>query len=233
MDNNEMPQLTYSKFNDMIYWSFDIDYSSGNINLDSPEERAIWLADVVASCLRILPGFAEVENVYVTTDSKGDNGFVLKPATPEGLQLLDHFLRNTQDIADVGISLRLECLQLKGKEESPELFYIHGRSRLVLDNHYSKFNLDYLDEAPASIRLAVGTDIYSPFTLSPLRDNRKLAALNGARLRSFLHGLHDLLPLRLTDINDHGYSRLDLIDRYGFKMPANPVAIESRIKYAN
>lgn len=232
MHIKEDPLLTYSKFNDMLHWCYNVDGASGKFNLENSTERAVWLADMVSSCLKVLPGFAEVTSVDVATDTKGDDAFSLKSSTAEGLQQLDHFLRTTQDVADVGISLDLQCLQIK-EDQSIEEFGIYGRCFLVIENNYSRYYSDYLEQAPASIRLALGTDIYSPFTLGPPRDNRKLAALNGPRLRSFLHRLHDVLPLTLTDLNDHGYARWDLVDRYGFKMPAEPAAIEKQIDYLN
>lgn len=229
MDNKQYQHLTYSKFNDMMDWCYNIHDISNKYNLNASEERSVWLAEITSSVLTILPGFARPKEISISTDSKGDNSFVLETITTESLQQMDQFLRNTQDVADIGIFVDLLCSQVR-EDNSLEEFSVYDRCWIVIDNNFSECNLIYLEQAPASIRLAIGTDIYSPFTISPLRDNRTLAALNGPRLRSFLQRLHDILSLTLADMDDHGYKKLDLVDEYGFKMPSDPAALERRLQ---
>lgn len=229
MRAQENPRLTYARFNWMINWCYDITDSSTRVRLESSSERPLWFSKMISSILKMTSGFAEVNSIHVSTDSRGDDAFVYEPVTAQGLHELDYFLQDTQDIRDINITLELLCAQ-KNPDEFLEEFSIYGSCWIVINNNFSKDNSCDLSEGPVSLRLALGTDIYSPFAFGPQHDNRVLAALNGPRLRSFLHRLQDSLPLTLTEIDAYDYKIRDLIDRHGFKMPDDPVAFEKLLE---
>lgn len=229
MSQEERQDLTYSINWEVATWNYIVESNPTGINLSNAEERAPWLAGLVSLALSALEGFAQIDSIDVSTESKGEDAFNIKSGTIENLKLLDVFLRSTLDVSEVDAWLSLKCLRIN-TDGLPEEFLIPNSGRLSVDNNINKHGS--LKQGLVRVYFNFESNIYSPIARS---DNRALAALNAPRLRKFLHRLAEIPSLKLDYIDDpvgqiKEAKRYGVVDDYGYKMPDDPRAFEELLK---
>ena len=183
MSQEEIQELTYSTNWEIASWNYIVESNPRGINLFNAKERAPWLAGLVSIALSALEGFAQVDEIDVTTDSKGEDAFHIKSSTIQNLNLLDIFLHSTLDVSEVDVWLSAKCLRINANG-SQEEFVIPNNGRLSIYNNLSKHSS--IEHGLVRVYFNLETNIYSPIARS---DNRVLAALNAPRLQRFLHRL--------------------------------------------
>lgn len=231
MNPAKTQEKTYTTSWEVATWHYKVEASPAGINLYNDSDRALWLADLASRTLSALTGFAQVDSVDVSTDADGEDSFNILSDTAENSQSLDDFLRSTADVSDIDIWLGLKCVQLN-EHGSLEEFFIHNNSSLKIVSNLSKLGSHEPGAGLVRVSFCLQTNIYSPFTTG---DNRTLAALNGPRLRDFLHRLGDIPSLTFSDI-DYSFASVEelekhgMLDRYGFKMPDDPRTFEEILR---
>lgn len=220
MNQEKTQEETYSTRWEVAAWHYKVESNPPGINPCNNSDRAPWLADLTSRVLSALGEFAQVDSIDVSTDAYGEDSFNIQPDTAEDRRKLDAFLRATTDVSDIDIWLGLKCVQLNEKNLQEE-FSIHNNSSVAIVNNLGKYGSHSLGAGLVRVSFLLGTDIYSPLARG---DNRTLAALNGPRLRKFLHRLGDIPSLIFSDI-DYSFPSVrelkeyGMLDRYGFKMP--------------
>lgn len=229
MSQEDLNELTYSNGWEVATWFYKVASSPIGINLYNAQERAPWLAELVSRALGALDGFAQVDSIEVTTDSRGELSFHVESDTAENLRLLDSFLRSTLDVCQVDAWLNLKCVRINAGG-SPEEFLIFNSGKLSVENNLSEYGST--KHGLASVSFSFESNIYSPIARC---DNRALAALNAPRLRNFLYRLAAIPSLELDYIDDpvgqikHA-KQYGVVDGYGYKMPDDPSAFAELLK---
>lgn len=229
MSQEDLNELTYSNNWEIATWYYKVASSPIGINLYNAQERAPWLAELVSRSLGALDGFAQVDSIEVSTDSRGELSFHVESDTAENLRLLDSFLRSTLDVCQVDAWLSLKCIRIN-TDGSSEEFLIPNNGRLSVENNLSEHRST--KHGLVSVFFNFETNIYSPIARL---DNRALAALNAPRLRNFLCRLSAIPSLELDYIDDpvgqiEEARRYGIVDDYGYKMPDDPAAFEELLK---
>lgn len=209
---------TYRRNLDLATWHYVVSMAPVGIDLNEDSQRARWLAELALETLAVLAGFAQINHINVSTDSKGEDSFCADFPKPADLARLDSYLRSTADVSSVNAWLDL-CILQKKPEGSLHEFIMHDQAFLFIDNNISKHGERGLRHGIVDVSFCIQTDIYSPFTYC---DNRTLAELNAPRLASFLHRLEEDVKLSFLDVDPNGQGgAYNLAYRYGFKMPAD------------
>lgn len=218
-DSAEKPmEDTYRKKLELATWRYVVSTAPASIDLHVDSQRARFLAELVSETLAALAGFAQINHINVSTDSKGEDSFCADFPKSADLARLDSYLRSAADVSSVNAWLDL-CVLQKKHEGPLQEFIMHDQAFLFIDNNISKHGERGLRHGIVDISFCIQTDIYSPFTYC---DNRTLAELNGPRLASFLHRLEEGVKLSFLDVDPNGQGgAYDLVYRYGFTTPAN------------
>lgn len=229
MSQEDPSELTYSNNWEVATWFYKVASNPTGISLCNAQERAPWLAELVSRVLGALDGFAQVDSIEVSTDSRGELSFHVESDTAENLRLLDSFLRSALDVCQVDTWLSLKCVRINAAGSTEE-FLIPNNGKLSVENNLSEYGST--KHGLASVSFSFETNIYSPIARF---DNRALAAINAPRLRNFLCRLAAIPTLELDYIDDpvgqikHA-KQYGVVDDYGYKMPDDARNFEELLK---
>lgn len=214
-------EATYRKNVDLATWHYLVSTMPTGIDLREDRQRARWLAEISSTTIAALAGFARINHVNVSTDSKGEDSFSADSPDADRLADLDSFLLSTSDVYSINFWLDLQVFERKIDGFQQEII-LYDQAWLFIYNNFSKYGETGPRHGLIDISFGIETDIYSPVTYC---DNRTLAELNGPRLAGFLHRLEEKVGLTFLDVDPNARGgAYDLACRYGFTLSDDPVA---------
>jgi hypothetical protein len=182
--------------------------------LEAEDVRSSWLVGFLTRFPALLGDFAYAAKTDVTAWQMGEDACVIDWRTKDGQAALLDFVRSNPRIYDVHTDLTLTCLD-QGLEP---IEIVRGAEFYVSFLLTESGALNTTREDPAYLRLALNADIYAPRSHGEIRDNTRLAALNGPRLTGFLQRIERDVPAQLLELDDEGYR--GMIGPHGFLPPA-------------
>lgn len=179
-------------------WDYRFKYDPRSLN--DLKIRKQWIIDVTQSLFSILKPFATPGNAEVGTFSQGDEAFLVQHDDPKYLEKLLQFLRSTDDVTDVTISLDLHCYEIDEQLQVKKLslgnagflwLYINLDETGQIYNHWENYD-------PVTLMLSIDVNIYAPL-LNETEQSLETARMNAPILKGFLKRLEKELPFELTD----------------------------------
>lgn len=193
----------------LAVWSFELPVEPGEAAQAALRRHAL-------AALGAVPGFGTVSRIEWVTESHGDDAAVYVPVGEVDDAVVAETLDRLVDVVSVLCGLDLACVGPGGQPMTLE-----QAATLSL-------NVDWLDPSRPGdgtpeiyLQLRLHTDIYSPLTWGPVRDNAELAAANAPRLARFLRFIREDMGGTNYELEAPGY--VEVADASGFRI-AEPQA---------
>lgn len=164
------------------------------------------LIDAMAACARrmlaALPGFAIPATAEWTTESGGEDAVVQGRGTQIDEAAIAASFRAHRDVIQLALDLDLQLVDPSGRES-----VLEDGARLHVER----------EDALLVLWLDLNVDLYARRTHGTVRDNDRLAHLNGPRLAAFLERLAALTGAQLRGVDAPSYA--DQVSERGFELP--------------